>query len=59
MVEVNPRLAGGNDIRAIQTLGELTSFELELSIDDGESYQLQGQVDGKLQLTRGEVGDEG
>jgi general secretion pathway protein H len=39
--------------------GELTPFELELSIDDGESYQLQGQVDGKLQLIRDDVDDAG
>jgi general secretion pathway protein H len=43
----------------ILSSGELTPFELELSIDDGESYHLQGQVDGKLQFGRGESSDAG
>lgn len=32
--------------------GELTPFQLTLSIDDGGEYLLEGRIDGKLTLTR-------
>ena len=38
----------------ILSSGELTPFTLSLSLEGGESYSLQGTVDGKLDLSRTE-----